>query len=89
VQLYTDNIPTLKDADLAQRLLDLNRSIQADWFGDVTLPSYAVVTPDRQRVLASFKGIDNESSEQFTRFLDEGLERWRELQSATDVALSQ
>jgi len=47
VQLYTDNVPHIQDKALVQRLLESNRELQEDWFGDVTLPSYAVIAPPK------------------------------------------
>ncbi|MEO1996467.1 MAG: cytochrome c biogenesis protein CcdA, partial [Planctomycetaceae bacterium] len=47
VQLYTDNVPHIQDKALVQQLLESNRKLQEDWFGDVTLPSYAVIAPPK------------------------------------------
>ena len=47
VQLYTDNVPHIQDKALVEQLLQKNRSLQEDWFGDVTLPSYAVIAPPK------------------------------------------
>ncbi len=78
VQLYTDNVPEISDRVLVKRLLERNRDLQEDWFGDVTLPSYAVVASDGKTILASFKGLETEEG-QFAEFLDRGLKKWREV----------
>lgn len=75
VQLYTDNVPHITDESLVERLLDKNRKMQEDWFSDVTLPAYAVVTPDGETLLATFKGLETEDG-QFAQFLKDGLKRW-------------
>jgi len=81
VQLYTDNVPELSDRKLVDELLAKNRELQEDWFGDVTLPSYAVVAPEGRKILASFKGLEQDDG-QFAEFLDRGLEEWRKVSAA-------
>jgi len=75
VQLYTDNVPSIADQELVQRLLDRNRTLQVDWFQDVSLPAYAVVTSDGQTILASFAGTETREG-QFAEFLRQGLKKW-------------
>lgn len=72
-QLYTDSVPGLKDSDKESALLDSNRTKQAEWFGDVTLPAYAIVTPDGKK-LTILTGLN--TTETFHNFLKEGLELW-------------
>ena len=74
IQLYTDSVPGIKDRELEDKLLRTNWEKQEAWFGDVTLPSYAVVTPDGKRVLSSRKGLT--SIQDFNKFLHEGLAKW-------------
>lgn len=74
-QLYTDKIPKEPDEAKAKRLLERNLSLQSDWFGDVTLPSYAVVTPDGKTILSTFHGLEKREGD-FARFLDEGAQKW-------------
>jgi thiol:disulfide interchange protein len=76
VQLYTDNVPHIKDRNLVAELLKKNRNLQENWFGDVTLPAYVVVTPDGKTVLSKFIGME-QSEGDFAAFLDEGLEKWK------------
>ncbi len=78
VQLYTDEVPGIRDANLRNELLELNRNLQAEWFGDVTLPGYAVVTPDGKNVINRFKGLDKSGGEEFLQFIDAGIDRWNE-----------
>lgn len=73
IQLYTDSVPGIEDSDKESELLDSNRDKQAEWFGDVTLPAYAIVTPDGKR-LASLSGLN--TTEKFHTFLEEGLRKW-------------
>lgn len=85
IQLFTDVVPRLEDQVESRRLLEQNRNIQENWFGDVTLPAYAVVPPDPEilkdpkKILARLEGADEEK---FAPFLDAGLERWEALKSA-------
>jgi thiol:disulfide interchange protein DsbD len=86
VQLYTDApVPTVSDPVYAERLRDFNAQLQESWFGDVSLPSYVVIPPDpsvlndASRILSRLPGKRDEAT--FARFLDEGLNGWRELQA--------
>ena len=76
VQLYTDKVPKISDDALAKRILTRNVSLQVDWFEDVTLPSYAVVTPDGKTILSSYKGMEEREGD-FAKFLDEGWMKWQ------------
>lgn len=76
VQLYVDIIPGVSKASTDYtRLLSRNKSLQTDWFGDVTIPAYVIATPDGE-VLAMYKGLDK-TGEEFPKFLQAGLERWQ------------
>ena len=83
IQLYTDSVPGVTDKVLEAKLLKTNWEKQEAWFGDVTLPSYAVVTPDGKHVLSSSKGLS--SIKDFNAFLNKGLEEW-DKQSGKPVA---
>lgn len=78
VQLYADTVPTIIDPREVERMLKRNVDLQTQWFGDVTLPSYAVVTPDGKTILSSFFGLESKKGE-FAAFLDEGWARWEAL----------
>lgn len=80
VQLYTDTVPKIADANERKRILENNVKLQESWFGDVTLPAYAVVTPDGKTILAQYKGLEARTGD-FAKFLDEGWDRWQSLQS--------
>lgn len=79
VQLYSDKVPTIADPVEAKRLLKRNNSLQTQWFEDVTLPSYAVVTPDGKTILSSYFGLEQKEGE-FAAFLDAGMKKWNESQ---------
>jgi thiol:disulfide interchange protein DsbD len=82
IQLFTDAVP-LPDRAEARRLRDFNLNLQEGWFGNVTLPSYVVIPPDkavladRAKILSYFEGVGNE--QQFGQFLDEGWSRWQQM----------
>ncbi len=80
VQLYTDTIPAMQDAQRSTELLTKNRTLQSEWFNDATLPAYAVVTPDGKTILGSYKGSER-SQGQFNRFLKTGLEEWQRVKA--------
>ena len=86
VQLFTDEIPGIKNRVLRDELLELNRTLQSEWFGDVTLPGYAVVTPDGKNVITMFKGLDGTGGEDFLKFINAGVDRWEKFQSSQSVA---
>ena len=81
VQLYTDKVPKINDEAEQARILARNVSLQVDWFGDVTLPSYAVVTPDGKTILSTFFGLEQREGD-FAQFLDEGAMKWQALKTA-------
>ena len=76
LKLYTDKVPGVSDAAESARLLKRNIELQTKWFGDVTLPSYAVVTPDGKTILSSYFGLEQKDGE-FAAFLDEGWKKWQ------------
>lgn len=82
-QLYVDvdGIPTIADADYAKALRKRNVALQQNWFGDVSMPSYVVATPDGKTILSTYVGLERESGE-FLKFLNEGLEKWNVLEQA-------
>jgi thiol:disulfide interchange protein len=88
VQVYADKVPHIPDPAEAERLLDFNIELQTRWFGDTTLPSYAVVPADLELAkrkigesLLSHSIGYNPDEEQFARFLDDGMKRWNALQA--------
>ncbi len=80
VQLYLDSVPRIKDDDVAEALKDKNQKLAVEWLGDVTMPSYAIVTPDGQIVpgVEPFKGKEFRDGD-FTAFLERGLDAWKKL----------
>ncbi len=87
VSLYTDQVPLIKDRALVQKLLEQNRLLQENWFDDVTLPAYAVVSPDGKTILSAAKGY-NPDVERFRKFLELGIERWEGQQVASRASQS-
>ncbi len=85
VQLYIDTIPAMKDKEQIEKLLEKNRTLQADWFKSVSMPAYAIVSPDGKRILSSYKGKERNSGE-FTRFLEAGLAEWQREKVAINSA---
>lgn len=75
VSLYTDKVPTVSDPAEVKRLLKRNVELQTQWFNDVTLPSYAVVTPDGKTILSSYFGLEGKEGE-FAAFMDDGWAKW-------------
>lgn len=90
VQLYTDKVPKLTNEVEAKRILARNVALQVDWFGDVTLPSYAVVTPDGKTILSTFFGLEQHEGD-FAHFLDDGWAKWQAIKgrNLTERAASQ
>jgi len=80
-QLFTDEVPGIRDAEVRDRLLLLNRELQAELTGSSALPSYAVVSADGKRVLAYFSGLDPSGGKDFLEFLNAGLNRWEMIRS--------
>lgn len=80
-QLYTDKVPREPDPAVAARLLEKNMKLQVEWFGDVTLPSYAIVSPDGKTILARYLGLEPRAGD-FARFLDEGHHQWEASEAA-------
>ena len=80
-QLYADKVPNVADQAEADRILARNVALQTDWFGDVTLPAYAVVTPDGKTILSKFLGLEPKEGD-FAKFLDEGYRKWEAIKSA-------
>jgi len=87
VQLFVDSIPSkpVPDREEAKRLRDYNLKLQEHWFGDVTLPSYVVIPPDRaalndrMKILSTLVGLKDEAA--FAQFLDQGLDGWKKIQA--------
>ena len=85
IQLFTDSIPKMADREEAARLKEFNIKFQGEWYGDISLPSYVVIPPDRSvlkdrsKILSNHSGKTDEST--FAQFLDRGLAGWRKVQA--------
>ena len=82
-QLYVDvpGIPTITDEAYATSLWKKNLALQMGWFGDVSMPAYAITTPDGKTILATYAGAEKASGE-FLQFMDEGLAKWEGMKQA-------
>jgi thiol:disulfide interchange protein DsbD len=80
-QLYTDEVPGIRDGEIREKLLLLNRELQAELTGSSALPSYAVVSADGKRVLSYFSGLDSSGGKDFLEFLNAGLNRWESIKA--------
>jgi thiol:disulfide interchange protein DsbD len=92
VQLFMDTVP-IADKTEAARLHEFNVRLQERWFGDVTLPSYVVIPPDRSvlddpsKILDGFLGKGEEAA--FAAFLDRSWSRWESVARRGSRALGQ
>ncbi|MEZ6123264.1 MAG: protein-disulfide reductase DsbD family protein [Planctomycetaceae bacterium] len=88
-QLYCDIYPgKTTDPEVRERILDRNKTLQQDWFGDVSLPAYVIATPDGSEILARFVGRDLTDGVDFRKFLATGLQKWEERQSSGQMTAS-
>ncbi len=81
VQLYvdTDSIPKIPDVEVGRRIREQNLKLQEEWFGDVTMPAYAVVSPDGKTVFATYEGAETaRTAGSFVQFLDAGYAKWQQ-----------
>ncbi len=82
VQLYVDSIPAdgVSDPKEAEKLVEKNVQLQQDWFQNVSLPSYAVVTPDGKIFLSRSSGLV--PAAEFETFLQCGENKWQRSKQA-------
>ena len=85
-QLYVDRVPGIRDQQRAESIKESNNKLAINLLGDVTMPAYAVLTPDGKKVLSVFKSLDSSGGEDFLKFLNAGISKWEKLQKKTDVA---
>jgi thiol:disulfide interchange protein DsbD len=85
IQLFTDALPYVPDRAEAERLRELNAKLQEDWYGDVSLPSYVIIPPDREvlkdrsKILSDLAGKNDAAT--FADFLDRGWTGWQKIQA--------
>ena len=90
--VFVDSVPIINRFD-ANRLAAQNRKLQEEWFGDVSIPAFAVIPADfdiahdrgRRKLLGESLGWTKDETA-FVRFLDEAWERWEELQRSKGVS---
>lgn len=78
-QVYLDSVPGIEDKEERDTLLQGNKELATNLLGDVTMPSYAIVSSDGKRVLARFAGLDSSGGEEFIRFLEAGQQQWEKV----------
>jgi thiol:disulfide interchange protein DsbD len=79
-QLYIDKVPGITDPALQESIIDANILVASELLGDLTMPSYAVVSPDGKQVYTTFQGLDTTGGTQFLQFLRDGVDRWQQSQ---------
>lgn len=79
-QLYIDKVPGITDPALQESIRDANILVASELLGDVTMPSYAIVSPDGKQVYRTFTGLDTSGGAKFLEFLREGVGRWQQSQ---------
>lgn len=85
IQLFTDSVP-INDRAEAERLRDFNVKLQERWYGNVALPSYAVIPSDQSvlsdpgKILSELTGLNSE--DEFASFLDRGWAKWQKVQAS-------
>ena len=77
-QLYIDEVPGISDPALKESILEANINLASDLLGDVSMPSYAIVSPDGKQVYKTFSGLDQSGGTEFLKFLEEGLGRFKQ-----------
>lgn len=75
-QAYLDQVPGISDTQLQSTILKANKKLATDLLDDVTMPSYAIISPDGSQVYATFQGLDPSNGKDFLTFLKAGLSRW-------------
>ena len=75
-QAYLDQVPGISDTQLQSTILKANKKLATDLLDDVTMPSYAIISPDGSQVYATFQGLDPSNGKDFLTFLKAGFSRW-------------
>jgi len=75
-QLYIDKVPGISDPALQESIIDANIAVASELLGDLTMPSYAIVSPDGRQVFSTHVGLDEPGGAKFLTFLREGVENW-------------
>jgi thiol:disulfide interchange protein len=81
-QLYLDKVPTVKDNQEADAILERNRQFCLQLTNGTAMPTYVILSPDGETVLSGTSGVV--SQEKFRLFLDTGIRRFKKNQQ--DVA---
>lgn len=76
-QLYIDKVPGISDPALQESMRDANIEVASELLGDLTMPSYAIVSPDGKQVYETYTGLDTSGGAEFIQFLQNGIGRWQ------------
>ncbi|MCA9034030.1 MAG: hypothetical protein KDA91_02815 [Planctomycetaceae bacterium] len=76
VQIYTDKVPGNMTTEEREEQLVYNQTLQENWYKDVTLPGYAIASPDGTIILSRFIGLDSSGGQQFLQFINAGKSAW-------------
>jgi thiol:disulfide interchange protein len=80
-QLYIDKVPGISDPALQESMRDANIEVASELLGDLTMPSYAIVSPDGKQVYETYTGLDTSGGAEFIQFLQNGIGRWEKSRS--------
>jgi thiol:disulfide interchange protein DsbD len=87
VQLFLDYIPGDVSAEESERLMARNEELSIRIFQGVSMPTYAVVSPDGSVVLSRNASVER-SVPVFAEFLNKGLQQWQKVSSTVVAELN-
>lgn len=77
-QLYLDKVPTVKDNQKADAILERNLELCLQLTDGAAMPTYVILSPDGETVLSVTSGVV--SQEAFQQFLNTGIRRFEKSQ---------
>lgn len=85
VQAFLDTIPEVTDRVFVEEVVGVNQALAEEWYGDVSMPSYAVVAPvpealkDARLIQSRVAGLTDVAT--FADFLDAGFNKAAKVQA--------
>ncbi len=85
VQAFLDTIPEVTDKAFVNEVIEVNQALAQEWYGDVSMPSYAVVAPspealkDARLIQSRVAGLTDVRT--FAEFLDTGFDKAAKVQA--------
>jgi len=85
VQAFLDTIPEVTDRVFVNEVVEINQALAQEWYGDVSMPSYAVVAPspealkDARLIQSRVAGLTDVAK--FAEFLDSGFNKAAKIQA--------